>query len=151
MGIQDIKIFVIHNSKPIYEAIDVLFQNSNYQNHLEYWQEYLSKKTYRTVTLDDLYQNTRNMIAIKIALEGNIVFIDTSKQNEKYRSGIMFLPSNISYTRKKLAMILTSSYDYINIVYDIFYDGITYRAKERSIDRSAKLLNCPKRVLKSID
>lgn len=151
MGIQDIKIFVIHNSKPIYEAIDILFRNSNYQNHLEYWQEYLSKKTYRTVNLEDLYQNTRNMIAIKIVLEGNIVFIDTSKQKENYRSGILFLPQNVSYARKKLATILTSSYDYINVVYDIFYDGVTYRAKERPIDKSAKLLNCPKRVLKPID
>lgn len=151
MGIQDLKIFVIHNSKPIYEAIDFLFQNSNYQNHLEYWRDHLSKKMYKTVTLDDLYQNTRNMIAIKIVLEGNIVFIDTSKQKENYRSGILFLPQNVSYARKKLATILTSSYDYINVVYDIFYDGVTYRAKERPIDKSAKVLNCPKRVLKSIE
>ena len=72
-----IKIFIIHNKKPISEAIHIIRENSIYQNHLQYWQEHLSKKKYKYVSLDDLYKNTRNLIAIKIGLEENIVFMDT--------------------------------------------------------------------------
>ena len=75
----DIKIFIIHNTKPLIKAIDIIPQNPNYQNHLEYWEKYLSQKKFETVTVKDLYQNSRNLISIKIALEGNIVFMDTSK------------------------------------------------------------------------
>ncbi len=75
----NIKIFIIHNTKPLIKAIDIIPQNPNYQNHLEYWEEYLSQKKFETVTVKDLYQNSRNLISIKIALEGNIVFMDTSK------------------------------------------------------------------------
>ena len=142
-----IKIFIIHNKKPISEAIHIIRENSIYQNHLQYWQEHLSKKKYKYVSLDDLYKNTRNLIAIKIALEENIVFMDTSKKDREYRSGILYLPKNVSANRKKLAAILTSSYDYLNIIYDIFYDGKTYRAKEKDIMRSEKKF-ISKRILK---
>lgn len=140
---QDIKIFVIHKEFPIYRAVDILYENPIYYNHLEYWEEHLSKVQYETVSLDDLYQDTRNLIAIKIAMEGNIVFMDTSKRNGSYRSGVICLPSSISSARKKLAAMLTSSYDYLNVIYDIYYDGKSYRAKEKDIVRpsnSSKVL-----------
>ena len=142
-----IKIFIIHNNKPISKAIHIIRENSIYQNQLQYWQEHLSKEEYKYVSLDDLYKNSRNLIAIKIALEGNIVFVDISKKDGEYRSGILYLPKNVSKNRKKLAAILTSSYDYLNIIYDIFYDGKTYRAKEKDIIRSEKNF-ISKRILK---
>ena len=49
----------------------------------------------------------------------------------------MSIPSNISSSRKKLAFMLTSSYDYLNVIYDIYYDGKSYRAKEKDIVRSS--------------
>ena len=130
---RDIKIFVIHKKFLIDRTIDILYENPLYHNHLEYWQEHLSKVKYETVSSADLYHGTRNLIAIKIAMEGNIVFMDTSKKRECYRSGVVFLPSNISSSRKKLAFMLTSSYDYLNVIYDIYYDGKSYRAKEKDI------------------
>ena len=122
-----IKIFVIHNTKPLFNAIDIMFQNPNYRNHLEYWKEYLSQKKFKTVTMQDLYQNNRNLISIKIALEGNIVFMDTSKQNSSFRSGILFLPPNVSPIRKRIAARLTFSYNYLCIL-----------AEEKDINRTIK-------------
>lgn len=143
----DIKIFIIHNTKPLIKAIDIIPQNPNYQNHLEYWEEYLSQKKFETVTVKDLYQNSRNLISIKIALEGNIVFMDTSKQNSSFRTGILFLPSNVSPLRKQIAARLTSSYDYLNILYNIHYNGISYQAEERDIDRTQKEEKIPSVML----
>ena len=137
----DIKIFIIHNTKPLIKAIDIIPQNPKYQNHLEYWKKYLSQKKFETVTVKDLYQNSRNLISIKIALEGNIVFMDTSKQNSSFRTGILFLPSNVSSLRKQIAARLTSSYDYLNIIYNIFYDGHSYHAKERDVVRPSEKIN----------
>lgn len=135
---QDIKIFVIHKKKLYNRTVDILYENPLYHNHLEYWQEHLSKVKYETVSLADLYHGTRNLIAIKIAMEGNVVFMDISKKREYYRSGVMFLPSSISSSRKKLAFMLTESYDYLNVIYDIYYDGKTYQSKEKDIVRPSK-------------
>ena len=33
--------------------------------------------------------------------------------------------------------MLTSTYDYLNVIYDIYYDGKSYRAKEKDIVRSS--------------
>ena len=133
-----IKIFVIHNTKPLFSAIDIMFQNPNYRNHLEYWKEYLSQKKFKTVTMQDLYQNNRNLISIKIALEGNIVFMDTSKQNSSFRSGILFLPPNVSPIRKRIAARLTFSYNYLCILSNIQYNGVSYQAEEKDINRTIK-------------
>lgn len=133
---RDIKIFVIHNTLPFYKAIDILYVNPRYQNHLEYWREHLSRNDYQSVGEEDLYSDTRNLIALKIALEDNVVFMDTSKKMSSYKSGILFLPSNVSPARKELALFLTSSYHYLNVIYNICYDGKTYHAQERDLVRS---------------
>ena len=67
--------------------------------------------------------------------------MDTSNNNSSYKSGILFLPSNVSLGRKKIAALLTSSYDYLNIVYNIFYDGYSYHAKERDVVRPSEKIN----------
>ena len=64
--------------------------------------------------------------------------MDTSKQNSSFRTGILFLPSNVSSLRKQIAARLTSSYDYLNILYNIHYNGISYQAEEKDIDRTQK-------------
>lgn len=138
---RDIKIFVIHNTAPFYRAVDILYSNPRYKNHLEYWREHLSRVNYQNVSEDDLYSDTRNLIALKITMEDNIVFMDTSNNNSNYKSGILFLPSNVSPVRKKMAALLTSSYDYLNIVYNIFYDGYSYHAKERDVVRPSEKIN----------
>lgn len=133
----NIKIIIIDNKKSINQAIDIIYENESYRNHLEYWQEHLKTRTYNSVTISDLYSDTRNMIALKIALEDNIVFLDTSKKDSDYRSGIIFLPNACLPIRKKLIAFFTMSYDYLNIIYDIHYDGKTYSAKEKDIDRTS--------------
>ena len=39
--------------------------------------------------------SARNLIGLKISLEGNLVFIDTSKPQRSYKTGIIFLPENV--------------------------------------------------------
>lgn len=138
---RDIKIFVINNTAPFYRAVDILYDNPRYKNHLEYWREHLSRVNYQNVSEDDLYSDTRNLIALKITMEDNIVFMDTSQNDSNYRSGVLLLPFNVSLGRKKLAALLTSSYDYLNIIYNIYYDGKSYRTKERDIIRSSEKIN----------
>ncbi len=135
---RNVKIFVIDNKRFFYRAIDILYDNPNYKNHLEYWKDHLSRVSYESVSENDLYSDTRNLIALKIAMEDNIVFMDTSKNYSSYKSGILFFPNNVSSNRKKIAELLTSSYDYLNVIYNIYYDGKSYHAKEKDIFRSSE-------------
>lgn len=141
MGKQSVKIFVLPNTAPLYRSVDILYDNPSYKNHLEYWKDHLSRVSYQNVSEDDLYSDTRNLIALKITMEDNIVFMDTSKNNSSYKSGVLFLPFNVVPRRKKLAALLTRSYDYLNIIYNIYYDGKSYHAKERDIIRPAENIN----------
>ena len=121
---RNFKIIVINNDKPIRKSIDFIFEDSSYSNHFDYWNDYLANKKFRTVDQDSVYSDTRDIIGIKICLEGNIVFIDTSNPNSSYKNGLVYLPQNVKDTRKKLIKFLTSDYDYLTVVSDIEYqDG----------------------------
>lgn len=129
------KIIIINNEKPIREAIDIIWENEEYQNHLQYWEEYLKRKTFDGVSIDDIYSNTRNIIGVKIALEGNFVFIDTSRKFRNYKSGIIFLPDNTKTPRQKLLELFTFDYQYLNIISDIKIIDGSLQAKEKDIIR----------------
>ena len=129
------KIIIINNEKPIREAIDIIWENEEYQNHLQYWEEYLKRKTFDGVSIDDIYSNTRNIIGVKIALEGNFVFIDTSRKFRNYKSGIIFLPDNAKTPRQKLLELFTFDYQYLNIISDIKIIDGSLQAKEKDIIR----------------
>ena len=52
---QDIKIFVIHKEFPIYRAVDILYENPIYYNHLEYIED-LELYTYITFADEENYR-----------------------------------------------------------------------------------------------
>lgn len=132
---QKFKIIVINNSCPIRKSIDYVMENDNYNNHFDYWKEYLTGKHFETVNQDSIYSDTRDIIGIKICLEGNIVFIDTSNPKSNYKSGLVYLPQNVKSTRKKLMKFLTSDYDYLTVISDIKYKNGRPIGKYNDIQR----------------
>lgn len=129
------KIIVINNNVPIRQAIDFVWENDMFQNHLQYWEAYLTKKQFQTVSSKDVYSKTRNLIGLHICLEGNIVFMDTSSSYGDDRTGMVYLPANCKTGRKKLISLLTSEYQQLSIFYDIKPCGASIHCKEKEIIR----------------
>lgn len=129
------KIIVINNDLPIRQAIDFIWETDKFQNHLQYWEAYLRKKQFQTVSSKDVYSQTRNLIGLRICLEGNIVFMDTSSSYGNDRAGMIYLPTNCKASRKKLISLLTSEYQQLSIFYDIKQCGSSIHCKEKEIIR----------------
>lgn len=130
---KEFKIIIINNEKPIRKSIDFIYKNDNFNNHLEYWDEYLKNKEFNSVKRDDIYSEDRNTIGLKICMEGNIVFIDTSVSYNDYKSGIIFLPDNVKSSRKKLIYLLTAKYDYLSVIFDIENENGLIHGKQEDI------------------
>lgn len=142
------KIIVINNDAPIREAIDFVWETPRFKNHLEYWDAYLQKKKFQTVSHTDVYSQTRNLIGLHICLEGNIVFMDTSPVYNNIKTGIIFLPSDCRSGREKLIYLFTSDYQQLSIFYGIKRQGESIFSKEKEIIRPCPMdskVKCIKR------